>query len=113
VAATSPYTFTNVTANHTISAAFAQKTNTNPNANTTVPALLSDCLFDWAEENYASLFSPAATSQTAGSYYYRYYSATNTYLGISSSDSNFYLFANGQLYNLGLSSTWYQTAACQ
>jgi photosystem II stability/assembly factor-like uncharacterized protein len=42
----------------------------------------TNCLFDWAEQQYPDTFSPAtAQSQFVGEYIYRYYSDTNTYLG--------------------------------
>lgn len=42
----------------------------------------SDCLFQWAENNYPSLFSPNSTvSQQWGGYTYRFYGGSNTYLG--------------------------------
>ncbi len=51
----------------------------------------SDCLFNWAESNYATLFAPAdALSNTSAPYYYRYYSQTQAYLGTSSADSHVY-----------------------
>lgn len=41
-----------------------------------------DCLFNWAEQQYSLLFSPAfAKSQLYEDYNYRYYNNTNTYLG--------------------------------
>jgi len=72
----------------------------------------ADCLFNWAEKNYASLFSPATTSQTVSPYYFRYYSTTKTYLGTSSSDRHFYYVGVDAQYDLGLVSTWYSTASC-
>lgn len=42
----------------------------------------SNCLFEWAEQQYPGLFSPALSSTNLwGGYNYRYYSGTNTYLG--------------------------------
>jgi len=72
----------------------------------------ADCLFKWAEKNYPSYFSPATTSQTANPYYYRYYTATKTYLVVSSTDSHFYFAAANAVQDLGLASTWYSTASC-
>jgi hypothetical protein len=41
-----------------------------------------DCLFNWAEEQYPSVFNPAfANSEVLDDYIYRYYSGTDTYLG--------------------------------
>jgi hypothetical protein len=45
----------------------------------------SDCLFNWADRNYPSLFAPAgAASNTLSPFYYRHYQQTNAYLGTSS-----------------------------
>lgn len=78
---------------------------------TTVSA---DCLFDWAEANYATLFKTASTSQTASPYYYRYFSATQAYLGISTSDGKvYYLGSSGGVLDVGSQSTWFAQAGCQ
>jgi len=78
----------------------------------------SDCLFNWAETNYASLFSPPAQSQEAdlGPFHYRfrYYSGSRTYLG-TSSDGNVYYLPTGvdKPLNAGSLSSWLGLAACQ
>ena len=74
----------------------------------------SDCFFNWAENNYSQLFSPAgAPSQTLSPYYYRYYQNTNAYVGISSLDNHvYYLDPNGQLHDVGPLSTWLTAAGC-
>ena len=42
-----------------------------------------NCLFDWAETNYPALFNPAdKVTQQFEDYNYRFYSGTNTYLGV-------------------------------
>lgn len=57
-----------------------------------IPALvtspIANCLFNWAEAHYPKIFSPARpeTQQAAG-YNYRYYSGTNTYLGVYQSSN--------------------------
>jgi hypothetical protein len=54
-----------------------------------------DQAMDWAEQNYPQYF-PAASKQ-AGSqapYAYRYYAATNNYLGISTADNSVYIAGN-------------------
>lgn len=76
----------------------------------------ADCLFNWAESNYASLFAPRGTqSQSLGQFYLRYYSQTNAYLGIASDTTHLYylgpLSANS-LLDLGPVSTWFATAGC-
>lgn len=77
---------------------------------------VADCIFNWAESYYASLFAPAgAVSLTSGPYYYRYYATTNSYLGTSSSDNHLYyigLLSGGGLLDVGLIDTWRQTAGC-
>lgn len=77
----------------------------------------SDCLFNWAEGNYASLFAPAgATSNTLAPYYYRYYSQTNSYLGTSPVENHLYYIgpdSGNTLYDVGALSTWLTRASCQ
>ena len=74
-----------------------------------------ECLLNWAETNYPSLFSPAgAISQFQSPYIYRYYRNTNSYLGVSSSDNHvYYLRPDGILENVGDLSGWLTTASCQ
>lgn len=77
----------------------------------------SDCLFNWAEQQYASFLSPSgATSATAGNYYYRHYTGTNSYLATSSTDNRLYYLgpATGPApFDLGAVSTWLTQAGCQ
>lgn len=78
----------------------------------------SDCLFNWAETNHSSLFSPPAQSLEAdlGPFHYRfrYYSDTQTYLGTSSDGNVYYLPAGvNQPVNAGSLSYWQSIAACQ
>lgn len=74
----------------------------------------NDCFFNWAENNYSQLFSPkGSASQTLSPYIYRYYPATNSYLGISSNDSHvYYVGPNGRLLDVGPLSTWFASAGC-
>jgi len=73
-----------------------------------------DCLYNWVENNYSELFSPAgAASQTSVPYYYRYYQNANSYLGISSTDNHvYYLGSDGALLDVGASSPWLTIAGC-
>jgi photosystem II stability/assembly factor-like uncharacterized protein len=74
-----------------------------------------ECLFNWAENNYPAPFAPSG-SPTAiwGVYTYRYYSATNAYLGVSSTDNHvYYLEPNGNLQDEGLLSYWLPKTGCQ
>ena len=75
----------------------------------------SDCLFNWAQKYYPDLFGPAGfVTQVSGEYYYRYYAATDTYLGISSIDGNvYYMGSNRQLQGQGPLSLWLTLVGCQ
>lgn len=83
----------------------------------TPPVSSSDCLFNYAERAYSSYFVPSgAASGTAMDYYYRYYSTTNSSIGIASRDNHFYYIgplSNGSLADLGAASDWLRTAGCQ
>jgi M6 family metalloprotease-like protein len=74
-----------------------------------------ECLFTWAEKNYPSLFAPAESPTLVSTVYtYRYYSATNAYLGVSSADNEvYYLGPDGQLRDVGPLSAWLLKAGCQ
>ncbi len=51
----------------------------------------TDCVLNWAERAYPALFAPAgAATQSNNNYAYRFYSASNTYLGVENSDNNLY-----------------------
>lgn len=78
---------------------------------------LADCLFGWAESQYAAFFAPrGAQSASLGPYRYRYYGTSKAYLGVSSTDGNLYYLgpvtANA-LSSLGPAATWYATATCR
>lgn len=75
----------------------------------------TECLFNWAQTFYPQLFSPAATGlQLSSPYLYRYYAATNTYLGVSSADNNAYYLGPNQTIptDLGDSSSFLREAGC-
>ncbi|MDD2761768.1 MAG: hypothetical protein PHH11_15945, partial [Methylomonas sp.] len=74
----------------------------------------SDCFFNWAEIEYASLFSPAGGgTQSQSPYVFRYYSATNSYLGISSADSHvYYLGPDSLLLDAGELVAWLNSSGC-
>lgn len=77
----------------------------------------SDCLFNWAEKAYAQFFSPAgALSQTnAPPYFYRYYSGTGNYLGISSADNKVYVLGpswGNKLQQVGLVTSFLPLSGC-
>ena len=77
----------------------------------------SDCLFNWAEQNYAQYFSPAgAASATYTPYYYRYYSGTGNYLATSSADSNVWVLGpsfNNSLFDVGPLASFLGVSECQ
>lgn len=69
----------------------------------------ADRVFNWAEATYPELFSPASqTTKSLGSYTYRYYSATNSYLATHTDGHAYYLGAlsNNQIMDLGVTSTY-------
>ena len=67
------------TSSFSVSASTGQGTSTGTTAK-------SDCLLNWAEASYPTLFAPKGfQSISYGPYYLRYYSATNAYLAITSS----------------------------
>jgi hypothetical protein len=72
-----------------------------------------DCLFNWAEKNYNGYFAPTAIPQFYGAYYYRFYSAINSYLGVSSEDNHLYFLSDGVLHDEGLASSWYTATSCR
>jgi len=84
---------------------------------TTTPTDSSDCLFNWAEANYASVLFPPAKSLEADfgpfHYRYRYYTGSHSYLA-TSSDGNFYYLGPNDVkpVNLGKKSGWLSNAAC-
>jgi pimeloyl-ACP methyl ester carboxylesterase len=74
----------------------------------------TDCLLDWAEHNYSNLFSPAgAKSQFQSPYTYRYYSQTNSYVGVSASNNHVYYLGPGRvLVDAGDLYGWLRKASC-
>jgi hypothetical protein len=75
----------------------------------------ADCLFDWAERQYASLFAPARqATQVSSPYAYRYYAGSNFYLGTSVDNGHvYYLNPPNELVDVGLLRDWLVTAGCQ
>lgn len=72
-----------------------------------------DCLFNWAEKNYNGYFAPTAVSRFYGPYFYRYYSAIDSYLGVSSEDNRIYFLSAGVMHDEGLASSWYTSTNCR
>lgn len=77
-----------------------------------VSASSADCLMNWAEQNHRSHFPAAAASQTVDKYYFRYYPATQIYLGIDNSTEHLVFAQNNSLLDLGLVSGWLATSGC-
>ena len=77
----------------------------------------ADCLFNWAEMSYATLFAPVgASSASAAPCYYRYYSQTHAYLATSSADNHVYYLgpvSSNAILDVGTLSTWQATSKCQ
>jgi triacylglycerol lipase len=73
-----------------------------------------ECLFNWAQTFYPSLFSPPVSGvQFFSPYTYRYYPGTNAYLGVSSADNHVhYLRPDGTLQDVGDLSVWLGTSGC-
>ncbi len=74
----------------------------------------TECLFNWAESGYPSLFNPAgAPTEVLGIYTYRHYWYTNIYVGVSSFDNHvYYMGPDGVLQDEGLLSNWLFLASC-
>lgn len=81
-----------------------------------VPNAVSDCMFNWAERQFANLFSPAgASSGVFQQYYYRYYTGTANYVAVSSADNHIWLLGpatGGNLLDVGKVSDFQGLAGC-
>ena len=72
-----------------------------------------DCVLNWAERNFPALVAPAAATQQVAPYYFRFYSATQAYLGFSSADDRLYYLGPNGLIDGGHKAKWLIAAACQ
>ncbi len=74
-----------------------------------------ECLFDWVEGSYPSLFAPSgAPTAVWSSYSYRHYAATNAAVGVSSVDDHvYYLGPDSVLQDEGPLSSWLSVTGCQ
>jgi hypothetical protein len=72
-----------------------------------------DCVMNWAEKTFPTLFAPASVSQTASPYYFRFYSGTSSYLGFSLANDHLYYVAAGNVLDGGPKGQWVATAGCQ
>jgi hypothetical protein len=81
---------------------------------TGAPVTSTDCLFNWAETNYADLFAPASPGSAVSDIYsYRYYSTSNTYLGVSSANNHVYFIGlDGIFQDQGSQWDWLPKAGC-
>ncbi len=71
----------------------------------------ADRLMNWAESAYPSLFAPRGVRSAQYSIYnYRYYSATNSYLGVDNNNMVVYLLPGGQITTAGSLSQFLPTA---
>ena len=61
-----------------------------------------DCVFDWAEKQFAADYWPAAKSQLLNGYYARYYSGSKNYLAFNMLNSHlYYIDPIGYTYDYG------------
>lgn len=73
-----------------------------------------ECLFNWAERNYSTLAPTGYATRVWSIYTYRYYSALDAYLGVSSVDHHvYYKGPDGKLRDEGHVSYWLPLAGCQ
>jgi hypothetical protein len=74
----------------------------------------TECLLDWAEGRYPGLFSPEGNqTRFASPYHYRYYSNTDSYVGISTADQHvYYLGPSRHLQDVGELAAWFNTSGC-
>ena len=77
----------------------------------------SDCLFNWAERAYTDFFkpAPAAAAGVLAPYYYRYYSGTGNYVGVSSADNHVYVYgpiSGNQILDVGRFRDFQALAGC-
>lgn len=72
------------------------------------------CLLNWAEGQYPALFAPPAADTLAVPVYaYRYYPATQAYVGVSSVNNHvYYLGADGIMQDVGPRAQWLAPSKC-
>jgi pimeloyl-ACP methyl ester carboxylesterase len=78
------------------------------------PLQTDDCLFNWAERQYPSLFPQAASAQAvSGVYTYRYFPSSKSYLAVSSADQHvYYQGPDGKMLDEGRLTDWLPLAGC-
>lgn len=76
--------------------------------------VVMNCFFDWTQVAYAEHLAPPTSSTLyAAPFYFRHYTDTNTYLGVS--DENWHVFfrgAGGGMSDLGSLNDWGLAAGC-
>jgi hypothetical protein len=78
---------------------------------TQLPAV--DCLFQWAEVQVPAVLARAGAATGAfQSWYYRYYPATQVYLGVAMGSGRVAYLSNGSLTELGALGDWLATSGC-
>lgn len=84
---------------------------------TVVTADQTDCLLGWLESGFPAYVSPPPSvgSLMLAPYRFRYYSATQTYLGTSADDGHLYFVSAppATVLDLGLASAWLTPAGCR
>lgn len=84
---------------------------------TSVAVRTSDCLFNWAERTYPTLFTPAAAvSSTLAQYYFRYYTGSANYVATSSPDNLVWVLgpiSGGQPVSVGAVASFLGVSGCQ
>ena len=75
---------------------------------------VTECLFNWAEENYAKLFAPVGQfTKISSNFTYRYYPDTQSYVAVSSTDNHvYYQGPDGNRSDQGPLSSWLAKANC-
>ncbi|MGZ4979421.1 MAG: esterase/lipase family protein [Methylobacter sp.] len=74
-----------------------------------------ECFLNWAQTFYPNLFSPSVTgTQLSSPYTYRFYTGTNTYLAVSSTDNHVYYLrpVDASPQDLGDLSAWLTESGC-
>lgn len=73
----------------------------------------ADCLFNWAETQYPTLFAPSGGSaQVEGNYYYRAYATSGSHLGVANGRVWMTSAAAADVADLGALTEWLATASC-
>ena len=74
-----------------------------------------DCLFNWGERSYPAELSPSgASTRISAPYIYRYYTRSDSYVGISVFNDRLYYLGPGRiLQDLGGLNAWLAAAGCQ